>query len=190
MKVVPTSLPGVIALEPAVFRDDRGLFFEAWRQEAYAAAGIDRPFVQDNVSVSRRGVLRGLHFQNPVPQGKLVSVMLGEVFDVAVDLRADQPTFGTWTGVSLSGENRRQLFIPEGFAHGFVVLSDSAIVHYKCTAPWQGEYDRSLRWDDPAIGIEWPVADPILSPKDAAAPRLDEIPRSLLYSASGGALPA
>ena len=172
MKVTETRLPGVLHFAPRVFRDERGFFVETWKRERYAAAGINADFVQDNVSCSRRGVLRGLHYQNPTPQGKLVSVLQGAVFDVAVDLRADSPTFAQWVGAELSAKNLHQLYVPEGFAHGFLVTSETAVVSYKCTAPYAPEHERSLRWDDPQIGIEWPLAETILSAKDAAAPFL------------------
>lgn len=172
MKVTETKLSGVLLFEPRVFRDERGFFLETWKRERYAAAGIDADFVQDNVSCSRRGVLRGLHYQNPMPQGKLVSVVQGTVFDVAVDLRADSPTLAQWVGVELSADNLHQLYIPEGFAHGFLVTSETAVVSYKCTAPYAPEHERSLRWDDPEIGIDWPIRIPNLSPKDASAPLL------------------
>ena len=176
MKVVETKLEGVLILEPRVFEDERGYFFETWNQARYREAGISADFVQDNLSLSHRGVLRGLHFQVPPrAQGKLVSVLQGSVFDVAVDLRTASPTFGQWVGVELSSENLRQMYIPEGFAHGFLVTSESALFSYKCTDVYSPQHERSLRWDDPEIGIEWPVADPILSPKDAAAPTMAEI---------------
>jgi dTDP-4-dehydrorhamnose 3,5-epimerase len=182
MKVIETRLPGVLILEPRVFRDERGHFAETWQRDRYREVGIDVDFVQDNASFSRHGVLRGLHYQNPTPQGKLVSVLRGEVFDVAVDLRVGSATFGEWVGVELSGENLRQMWIPEGFAHGFVVTADSALFSYKCTAPYAPEHERSLRWDDPDIGIEWPVRRPILSPKDAEAPLLREISGEGLFA--------
>jgi len=181
MKVTETELPGVLLVEPRIFRDHRGFFFESWSAERYRQAGIPGPFVQDNVSRSSRGVLRGLHFQNPHPQGKLVTVLEGEVFDVAVDLRVGSPTFGKWAGYYLSAENGRQLYIPEGFAHGFVVTSEFAIFSYKCTEYYRPEADRSLRWNDPEIGIEWPVKEPVLSPKDATAPLLNELDTALPY---------
>ena len=176
MKVTPLSLPEVLLIEPAVFGDARGYFFESYRAERYGAAGIALPFVQDNVSLSRRGVLRGLHYQHPNPQGKLVQVLRGSVFDVAVDLRRASPTFGRWSGAELSSENHRQLWIPPGFAHGFAVTSDEALFVYKCTAPYDARAERCIRWDDPALGIDWPVAGPQLSPKDAAAPLLRDVP--------------
>jgi dTDP-4-dehydrorhamnose 3,5-epimerase len=176
-----TALSGVLLLEPRVFRDSRGFFAETWHRERYAQLGIGAHFVQDNVSFSRRGVLRGLHYQNPSAQGKLVSVLQGEVFDVAVDLRRGSPTFARWVGIELSAENLRQLWIPEGFAHGFVVTSETALFSYKCTEFYRPEHERSLRWNDPEIGIEWPVPEPVLSPKDAEAPLLREVPESSLF---------
>ena len=183
MKILQTRIPGVVVLEPRVFTDPRGFFLETWQRERYAEAGIDAEFVQDNLSFSGRGVLRGLHFQNPSPQGKLVGVLQGAVFDVAVDLRAGSPTFGEWVGMELTSENRRQMYVPEGFAHGFVVTGDSALFSYKCTRAYSPADERSLRWDDPEVGIRWPVAEPVLSPKDAAAPLLRDIPGELLFQA-------
>ena len=173
--MIETDLPGVLILEPAIFADARGSFLETWNEEAYAAAGLPRRWVQDNLSSSAHGVLRGLHYQEPRPQGKLVWVVSGEVFDVAVDIRVGSPTFGRWTGVTLSGENRRQFWVPEGFAHGFVVSGPHALFAYKCTDRYDRAAEGSLRWDDPTIGIDWPVANPTLSDKDAAAPLLAEI---------------
>lgn len=181
MKVIETALPGVLLIEPRVFRDPRGFFLESWHAERYADAGIDARFVQDNVSHSARGVLRGLHFQNPRPQAKLVSVLQGEIFDVAVDLRAGSPTFGRWVGERLCAGSMRQLYIPEGFAHGFAVIGEGAVVSYKCTAYYSPEHDRSLRWDDPEIGIDWPVTNPIVSEKDAGAPGLAEVGETALF---------
>jgi dTDP-4-dehydrorhamnose 3,5-epimerase len=175
MKVTETELPGVLILEPRVFKDDRGYFLETWNREGYAAAGLPNQFVQDNLSFSTHGVLRGLHYQEPHPQGKLVWVVSGEVFDVAIDIRVGSPTFGRWTGVTLSAENARQFWVPEGFAHGFVVTGDHARFAYKCTTGYHREAEGSIRWDDPAIGIDWPVTDPVLSEKDAAAPLLAEV---------------
>ena len=183
MKTLPTRIPGVVVLEPRVFPDARGYFMETWSRERYAEAGIDADFVQDNLSFSGRGVLRGLHFQNPSPQGKLVAVLQGAVFDVAVDLRVGSPTFGEWVGMELSAENRRQMYVPEGFAHGFVVTADSALFSYKVTRGYSPGDERSLRWDDPEVGIRWPVAEPVLSPKDAAAPGLRDIPEEQLFRA-------
>jgi dTDP-4-dehydrorhamnose 3,5-epimerase len=177
---MPTRLAGVIIIEPRVFRDERGYFLETWNAATYAAAGLDIRFVQDNLSYSAQGVLRGLHYQEPYPQGKLVSVLAGEVFDVAVDIRVGSPTFGEWVGVTLSADNQRRLYIPEGFAHGFVVTSDSALFAYKVTEVYRPECDAALRWDDPDIGIDWPCAQPLLSPKDAAAPLLSDVPAERL----------
>ena len=175
MKVTATALPGVMLIEPAVFSDDRGMFFESFNCRRFAeATGVDAAFVQDNHSHSRRHVLRGIHYQVVRPQGKLVRVVRGRVFDVAVDLRRSSPHFGHWEGVELSAENRRQLWIPPGFGHGFLVLSDTADFLYKTTDYWIAEHDRAVRWDDPAIGIAWPLAgqSPVMSSKDAAAPML------------------
>nr|PZN74482.1 MAG: dTDP-4-dehydrorhamnose 3,5-epimerase [Pseudomonadota bacterium] len=171
MNVVCTELPGVLLFEPQVFRDQRGRFLEIWREDAYREAGIPRPFVQDNVSCSRNNVLRGLHYQWPRPQGKLISVLRGEIFDVAVDIRLGSPTFGSWVGYFLSGTNARQLYVlPEGFAHGFVVTSDYALVAYRCTDYYVPLTDRCVSWNDPDLRINWPVDNPILSTKDRAAP--------------------
>jgi dTDP-4-dehydrorhamnose 3,5-epimerase len=180
VKVTPTRLPDVLLIEPRVLGDARGYFLETFRAEQYAEAGIPGPFVQDNVSFSQRGVLRGLHLQHPRSQGKLVSVLRGEVFDVAVDVRVGSPTFGQWTGEYLSGETKRQLYIPPGFAHGFVVTADDALFVYKCTEYYDSTSEHSVRWNDPRIGIEWPVANPSLSAKDSVAPHLDELPPNSL----------
>jgi dTDP-4-dehydrorhamnose 3,5-epimerase len=176
MSVTPLDIPDVLLVAPRVFRDDRGHFFESWQQERYAEAGIPGPFVQDNVSVSHHGVVRGLHYQEPFGQGKLVSCLRGRVFDVAVDLRRGSPTFGAWVGAELSDENGHQLWVPAGFAHGFQVLSDEAVFAYKVTEPYVASAERSIRWDDPAIGIVWPFAAAVLSPKDAVAPLLADMP--------------
>lgn len=171
MRVIETEIPGLVAFEPAVFRDHRGEFMEVWNGRRY-----DLPeFVQDNVSRSRRGVLRGLHFQHPNAQGKLVTAVQGEVFDVAVDIRRGSPTFGRWWGTILSAENHRQLWIPAGFAHGFVALAEESIVTYKCSAYYSPEDERTLLWSDPAVGIEWPVSDPVLSDKDRAGVTLEAL---------------
>jgi dTDP-4-dehydrorhamnose 3,5-epimerase len=174
MNVVPTSLPGVVVLEPRVFGDERGFFLESWNARTFVdATGLDVQFVQDNHSRSARNVLRGIHYQVVRPQGKLVRVVSGAVFDVAVDLRASSPTFGHWDGVELSAQNHRQLWIPPGFGHGFLVLSDSADFLYKTTEYWIQQHDRAVRWDDPALGIRWPLAGaPVLADKDARAPLL------------------
>ena len=185
MKVVETALPGCLVIEPAVFGDDRGFFFETWNAERYADAGLPGRFMQSNVSSSARGVLRGLHYQWPNPQGKLVSVLEGEVYDVAVDIRRGSPHFGKWAAVVLSAENRRQFWIPEGFAHGFAVLSERALFSYLCTAQYDKASDAGVRWDDAQIGIDWPVASPLLSDKDAKTPLLADVPHERLptYSA-------
>jgi dTDP-4-dehydrorhamnose 3,5-epimerase len=176
MLVIPTAIPEVIVIEPKVFGDDRGFFFESFNARAFdQATGLTREFVQDNHSKSEKNVLRGLHYQIRQPQGKLVRVVEGEVFDVAVDLRKRSPSFGRWVGVHLSEENKKQLWIPEGFAHGFVVLSETAQFLYKTTNYYAPQYERSLLWCDPALGIQWPFAgEPKLAPKDAAAAVLSE----------------
>jgi dTDP-4-dehydrorhamnose 3,5-epimerase len=171
----PTALDGVWLIEPRVFVDDRGAFCEAWHRERYEAAGLPGDFVQDNVSWSRQHVLRGLHLQFPRAQGKLVYVLEGEVFDVAVDVRVGSPMFGRWIGCRLSSENRHQLYIAPGMAHGFCVLSRSALVAYKCTDYYHPESELTIAWDDPDIGIDWPTTTPILSAKDARAPRLGDL---------------
>ena len=180
MKLLPTTLPGVIIVEPAVFGDDRGWFYESYNQARFdaALAAMDlpapRPFVQDNHSYSQAGVLRGLHYQLPPhAQGKLVRVVQGRAFDVAVDIRAGSPAFGQWVGVELTAANRRQLWVPEGFAHGFMALEDNTHFLYKTTDSYAKDCERSIRWDDPAIGIKWPLPAgmtlPLLAPKDATA---------------------
>ena len=168
MKVVETGIAGLLVLEPRVFGDARGFFMESFNARAFReATGLDVPFVQDNHSRSGKGVLRGLHYQLNQPQGKLVRVVQGEVFDVAVDLRKSSPTFGQWVGETLSAENKRQLWVPEGFAHGFVVLSDTAEFLYKTTDYYAPEHERSIAWNDPAIAIQWPIdGEPVLSAKD------------------------
>lgn len=176
MKIIETDLPGCLVLEPRVFGDDRGYFFESFNHDKLASLGLAPRFVQGNVSRSARGVLRGLHYQWPNPQGKYVSVLEGEVWDVAVDIRRGSPTFGKWTAVLLNADNKRHFWIPEGFAHGFVALSEHALFTYLCTATYDPAADANVRWDDPTIGIDWPVAEPLLSPKDAVAPLLADIP--------------
>ncbi len=168
-------------VDPDVYGDARGYFLETWNQRRYADLGLHADFVQDNISFSRRGILRGLHFQNPLPQGKLVMVLEGEVFDVAVDLRLASPTFGRWQSVVLSSENRRQCYIPPGFAHGFQVTSEAALFSYKCTEFYAPGSETILRWDDPDLGIPWPLPDPIISAKDSAGVRLADLPRGKLY---------
>ncbi len=181
MKVTPCEIPDLLVIEPAVFGDHRGFFMESYNRQRYLDAGIALDFVQDNFSYSRRGTLRGMHFQIPNPQGKLVSVMQGEVFDVAVDLRRKSPTFGRWVGAALSAENKRQFWVPPGFAHGFVVVSETALFHYKCTALYSPKDETGFRWDDPEVGIEWPVANPTLSARDGAAPLLKDVPAERLF---------
>lgn len=177
MNVRTLAIPEVKLIEPKVFSDARGFFLESFHSERYAAVGITGPFVQDNQSFSQRGVLRGLHFQWPENvQGKLVSVLQGAVWDVAVDIRRGSPSFGKWVGAELSEANHHQLWVPPGFAHGFVVLSETALFCYKCTAPYSSADEVSIRWDDPALALEWPVAAPTLSGKDAIAPLLAELP--------------
>jgi dTDP-4-dehydrorhamnose 3,5-epimerase len=179
VKVTPTRISDVLMLEPVVHTDPRGFFLEAWHAERFARHGICPPFVQDNHSRSVGRTLRGLLYQVVRPQGKLVRVVAGEVFDVAVDLRRSSPSFGHWVGVALSAENQRQLWVPPGFAHGFYVVSESADVLYKCTDYYAPEHERTLRWDDPAVGIAWPLpgdAGPLLSTKDAAGLPLQEAP--------------
>ena len=175
MKAIPTQIPDVLVIEPAVFGDARGYFYESWNRKAFARlVGRDVDFVQDNHSASARGVLRGLHYQVRQAQGKLVRAIAGEVFDVAVDLRRSSPTFGRWVGERLSADNRRMMWIPEGFAHGFVVLSESAEFLYKTTDYYAPEHERTLLWNDPALGIAWPIdGAPALKPKDAAGTPLE-----------------
>jgi dTDP-4-dehydrorhamnose 3,5-epimerase len=168
MKVTPTDIPDVLIVEPRVFGDARGFFFESWNRRTFAAAGLDVDFVQDNHSRSTRGVLRGLHYQIQHAQGKLVRVIAGEVYDVAVDLRRSSPTFGRHVAVTLSADNARMLWVPAGFAHGFCVTSESADFLYKTTDYWHAEHERTLLWNDPALGIAWPVRDPVIAAKDVA----------------------
>jgi len=175
MKVTPLALPEVLLVEPDRFGDARGYFLEIWRQERYRAVGIALDFVQDNLSRSARGILRGLHLQQPNPQGKLVYVLEGSVFDVAVDVRWGSPRFGRWTSAELSAADHRQLWIPPGFAHGFCVTSEAALFAYKCTAAYSATDELGVSWSDPALGIPWPVTTPQLSTKDAALPRLADI---------------
>lgn len=175
MIVQQTRLPGVLLIEPRVFGDARGFFYESWSQEGYAAAGIPGPFVQDNLSHSCRGTLRGLHLQTPHAQGKLVQVLVGEVFDVAVDVRRGSPHFGKWVGELLSAKNKRQLYVPPGFAHGFYVTSETALFSYKCTDGYHPECEVCLAHDDPAVGVEWPDGERLLSAKDQKGERLSEL---------------
>jgi dTDP-4-dehydrorhamnose 3,5-epimerase len=175
MQILPTSLPGVLKLEPRVIPDDRGFFLETFRAQALADAGVDVTFVQDNHSRSTRGTLRGLHFQHAPGQAKLVRCARGAIFDVAVDLRRDSATFGRWQGFTLDDEAMHELFVPAGFAHGFCVLSAEADVVYKCSSYYEAETEAEIAYDDPAIGIEWPVERPIVSQRDATAPRLGDV---------------
>jgi dTDP-4-dehydrorhamnose 3,5-epimerase len=175
MKVTPLEIPEVLLVEPRVFGDARGFFIETYHEERYRAAGIPHRFVQDNLSSSMQNVIRGLHLQHPRGQGKLVQVLTGEVLDVAVDVRRGSPTFGRWVGVTLSGENHLQVFIPPGFAHGFAVLSPRAVFAYKCTELYVPEHELGVAFDDPDLGIRWPVADPVVSPRDRAHPRLRDV---------------
>jgi len=180
LRVSETKIPGVLIFEPAVFSDDRGLFLETWRLQLYQDAGIPASFVQDNVSVSKKHTLRGLHYQHPHGQGKLVQVLSGEVFDVAVDIRLGSKTFGRFISVTLSESNHNQLYIPPGFAHGFCVLSDTAIFSYKCTEYYDVSAEGGVIWNDPDFGIDWPIDNPVISTKDADYPRLKDIPHELL----------
>lgn len=175
MKVVESDLPGVRIIEPAVFKDSRGKFMEIYHHERYRNEKIDETFIQDNVSYSGQNTLRGLHYQYPHAQAKLVQVVLGEVFDVAVDIRKGSRTFGKWVGVHLSDTNHRQLFIPKGYAHGFCVLSQSAVFMYKCSDVYHPETEYGILWSDPKIGITWPISQPLLSEKDASYPLLQDV---------------
>jgi dTDP-4-dehydrorhamnose 3,5-epimerase len=185
MKVLKTGLPGVLIIEADVFKDGRGYFMETYHRKRYAEAGIDCPFVQDNLSYSTRGTLRGLHYQYPHDQAKLVQVITGEVFDVAVDIRRGSPAFGQWTGEYLSDKNKRQLFIPKGFAHGFCVLSDTAIFLYKCSNFYAPDSEKGVLYSDPDLAIDWPVNEPILSDKDSKYPRLKDVPGKHLPGVKG-----
>jgi dTDP-4-dehydrorhamnose 3,5-epimerase len=190
VNVVETDLPGVWIIEPRVFSDTRGFFLETWRQNAYEAAGIPGPFVQDNHSLSLHRTLRGLHAQHRHAQGKLVRCIEGEIFDIAVDVRRGSPTFGRWTGVRLSSGSFRQLWVPPGFLHGFQVLSERAQVEYKCTDYYRPDDEIGVAWNDSRLAIDWPLADPILSAKDAALPRLSEIESRLpMYEARASTVP-
>ena len=180
MKIVQTRLPGCVVIEPAVHGDARGFFYESFNAARFAEAGLDLRFVQTNVSRSARNVLRGLHYQWPNPQGKLVSVLEGEVYDVAVDIRVGSPTFGQWAAAILSADNKRHFWVPEGFAHGFAVLSDDATFVYQCTALYDRATDAGVRWDDGDIAVDWPIAEPQLSDKDRNAPFLADIAREKL----------
>lgn len=180
MKVTQIKLEGALVFEPQLFGDERGFFMETWNYERYKKAGLDVKFIQSNLSKSSKGVLRGLHFQNPNPQGKLVQIIFGEVFDVAVDIRRGSATFGQWHGEYLSADNHKQFYIPEGFAHGFCVLSESAIFSYMCTNVYDAKSDYSLLWNDPQINIQWPISNPSLSEKDKNAMTLNTIDQNEL----------
>ena len=182
MNIRQTSLPGVLLIEPAVRGDDRGFFMETYRLDAFQAAGISAPFVQDNHSRSARGVLRGLHYQEPNAQGKLVRCTRGAIFDVAVDIRRGSPTFSKWFGIELSDANKRMLWVPPGFAHGFCAMEEGSDLVYKCTTLYDPASDRAILWNDPEIGIEWPIEAPVLSGKDTAAPRLADASVLPIYS--------
>lgn len=181
MKISRTEFSGVLIIEPSVFGDDRGYFLESWNERAYQEAGLGVRFVQDNLSLSQKNVLRGLHFQNPKPQGKLVTVLRGEVFDVMVDLRIESKTFKTWSGLVLSESNHKQVYIPPGFAHGFLVKSETALFYYKCTEFYDPACESTIRWNDPDLGIEWGIDSPTVSKKDSAAKLLKEIPEEKLF---------
>ncbi|MBN2033313.1 MAG: dTDP-4-dehydrorhamnose 3,5-epimerase [Deltaproteobacteria bacterium] len=176
MKVLPTSLKDVLIIIPQIFQDERGFFMETYQQKRYRESGIDCTFVQDNLSYSVQNTLRGLHYQHPCSQAKLIEVIKGEIFDVAVDIRRGSQTFGEWAGVRLSDENKRQLFVPEGFAHGFCVLSKKAVVYYKCSDFYSPENEGGILWADPQIGISWPVQNPLISQKDSMYEILNNIP--------------
>jgi dTDP-4-dehydrorhamnose 3,5-epimerase len=193
VNVIPTQLPGVMVLEPQVFGDRRGFFVETWSRQRYEAAGVTCDFVQDNLSFSTKGTLRGLHFQHPRGQGKLVQILSGAVFDVAVDIRPDSPTFGQWAGIELSAERHNQLYIPPGFAHGFYVMTETALFSYKCTDYYCPKTEGGILWSDPQIGIQWPLQGaPILSDKDRHYGHLRDIPKERLPSQaeSGVATPS
>ncbi len=181
MKIIDTPLDKVKLIEPDIFGDERGHFFESWNEARYKEAGIKEKFVQDNVSFSQEGTLRGLHFQKPHGQGKLISVLKGEIFDVAVDMRIGSPTFGKWMGEYLAWENKKQIYIPEGFAHGFLVTKGPALVQYKCTDFYHPECETSIRYDDPDIGIDWPPGQYTVSARDSAGKIFAEIDRSTLF---------
>ena len=183
MDVETTKIPGVLIVHPKIFGDSRGYFTESYSAERYAAAGIKGTFVQDNLSFSGRGVLRGLHFQNPHSQGKLVSSPMGDIFDVVVDIRKGSPTFGTWLGVHLSAENGRQLWVPPGLAHGFLVLSETALFSYKCTDYYAPKDEHCLLWNDPDLGIEWPMKNGLqISAKDLKGQKLRDLPKAGLFN--------
>jgi dTDP-4-dehydrorhamnose 3,5-epimerase len=180
MNVKEAKIKGVLILEPDVFRDERGFFLETWNKERYEKIGIRYSFVQDNISFSKKGILRGLHFQYPQPQGKLIQVLSGEVIDIAVDIRIGSPTYGQWHSEILSDTNLKQMFVPPGFAHGYCVMSESAIFSYKCTDFYNPATEHGIIWNDPELKIDWSIKEPVLSPKDAKYPRLKELSHSEL----------
>jgi len=180
LRVIETGLEGVVIIEPRVHGDERGFFQESWKSSSYSQHGLPATFAQANISRSEKGVLRGLHYQYRQPQGKLVSVFEGRIFDVAVDIRPGSASFGQWAGVELSAQSHRQLYVPEGFAHGFIVLSDSALFHYYCTTEYAPQFEIAIAWDDPDIGVNWPCAPQSVSAKDREAPRLRDIPAERL----------
>lgn len=182
-RTLETGLDGAVIVEPVVHGDDRGFFQELWKASGYESAGLPAMFRQVNISRSSRGVLRGLHYQFRQAQGKLVCVLEGTIFDVAVDIRPGSAGFGQWAGVELSAQNHRQFYVPPGFAHGFLVLSDSALLHYQCTTEYAPEYDAAIAWDDPDIAVQWPQAPAVVSAKDSAAPRLRDVPPARLPAA-------
>jgi len=181
MKVHKTEFEGLIYIEPKIYGDKRGWFYELWNKERYAEIGIKEDFVQDNISFSCKGVLRGLHYQKPYTQGKLVSVLEGEVWDVVVDLRRSSSTFGKWQGFTLTGEKKEQLFSPKGFAHGFCVISETALFHYKCTDKYSSESEHGIIWNDKTLNIPWPVKDPIISEKDKTYPGFIDLMDDVLF---------
>ena len=181
MEIIKTEFPGLLLIKPQIFGDARGYFYEAWNKERYEAAGITESFVQDNVSFSSKGVLRGLHYQKPYTQGKLVSVLMGEVWDVVVDLRRSSPTFGKWKAFTLTSERKEQLYVPQGFAHGFCVLSETALFQYKCTDKYSPESEHGIMWNDETLGITWPVRNPLISEKDTKHPCFKALNETLLF---------
>lgn len=182
MEIVTTAFPNLTLIKPKIFGDSRGWFFESWNKERYTDVGIGMPFVQDNISYSTKNVIRGLHYQKPFTQGKLVFVLEGTVWDVAVDLRKKSPTFGKWQGFTLTGEGKEQLYVPPGFAHGFCVLSDTALFQYKCTDKYSPESERGIIWNDKTLNICWPVNNPIISDKDTRHPSFSELTEELLFN--------
>lgn len=181
MEIIKTEFPGLTFIKPKIFGDSRGWFFESWSKERYAEIGITENFVQDNISFSTKGVLRGLHYQKPYTQGKLVFVLQGEVWDVVVDLRRSSPTFGKWEGFTLTGEDKEQLYVPPGFAHGFCVLSETVLFQYKCTDQYSPASEHGVMWNDPTLNIPWPAGNPIISEKDTRHPMFQDLTDELLF---------